>query len=78
MHRCIDFSTKLSNGPPGKYFSIRACTIFILDMIRKALDILPIPIAIFTAAPSINNITFLTYIYIYVLLIGYNKQNFKP
>lgn len=37
-----------------------------LDMIRKALDILPIPIAIFTAAPSINNITFLTYIYIYI------------
>lgn len=66
MHRCIDCSTKLSNGPPGKYFSIRACTIFMftLDMIRKALDILPIPIATNTAAPSINNITFLTYIYI--------------
>lgn len=66
MHRCIDFSTKLSNGPPRKNISRFAHVRYLcLDMIRKALDILPIPIAIFTAAPSINNITFLTYIYIY-------------
>lgn len=44
-----------------------------LDMICKVLDILFILIVIFIVVLSINNIIFLIYIYIYVLLIGYNK-----